>query len=110
MRSSRQLWGQRLTSIGTVASTTEHKLPANGDRDNVPHIMSRDVRISEDDEEGGEAEVEATGILEENASFDEIVVWGHEAIPETESDPYIKSLDEWVSFAETVGSVRPHTR
>ncbi|KAI9724056.1 MAG: hypothetical protein M1812_000774 [Candelaria pacifica] len=94
--------GQRLTSVGIVATTTETKLPENSNRDKISDVSNRDVRMSEDDEDGDEAESEAAKILEENAAFDEIVVWGHEAVPETESDPYIKGMDEWISFAETM--------
>ncbi|KAI9798034.1 MAG: hypothetical protein M1835_005037 [Candelina submexicana] len=89
---------------GTVVGTTEHQLSDNGNMDRVSDVTSKDVRLSEDDKEGDEMEAQDTKVLEENASFDEIVVWGHEAVPETESDPYIRGLDEWIAFAETMHS------
>lgn len=47
------------------------------------------------------AEEEPVKILEEQVLFDEVVLWGHEGIP-NENDPYVKGIEEWISFAETV--------
>ena len=44
------------------------------------------------------------GVLEETGGFDDIMVWGHEALPEGE-DPYVKGLEEWIGFAEKVSVV-----
>lgn len=49
----------------------------------------------EDDEE---PEVK---IMEEQSVFDEIMVWGHEALMD-ESDPYVRGMEEWIGFAEQV--------
>jgi len=54
----------------------------------------------EDDEEP-EVEPE-TKIMEEQSNFDEIIVWGHEALPEDMGDPYVRGTEEWISFAEQV--------
>ncbi|KAI9705532.1 MAG: 3'-5' exonuclease [Candelina mexicana] len=89
---------------GIVVTTTEHQLSDNGNRNRLSDVTSKDVRLCEDDEEGDKLETQDTKVLEENASFDEIVVWGHEAVPETENDPYLRSLDEWIAFAETMHS------
>ncbi len=40
-------------------------------------------------------------IYEEQASFDEFVVWGHEATPEANDDAFI-GAEEWIKFAEQV--------
>lgn len=40
-------------------------------------------------------------ILQEEASFTEVVLWGHESMPD-ENDPYAKGIDEWIGFAEAV--------
>jgi hypothetical protein len=39
--------------------------------------------------------------VEQLACFDEVVVWGHEAVPASD-DTYSKGLREWISFAEAV--------
>ena len=67
---------------GVVLSTTDEVLPKKGE--------------GEDDEE--EPEVK---IMEEQSVFDEIMVWGHEAVMD-EADPYVRGLEEWIGFAEQV--------
>lgn len=47
-----------------------------------------------------EKEVEVK-VLEEQSSFEEIVVWGHESTM-NEEDPYVRGVEEWVGFAEAV--------
>jgi ribonuclease H2 subunit C len=44
---------------------------------------------------------EPVKILEKQATFQEFVVWGHEALPAAD-DPFIKGVEEWIQFAETV--------
>ena len=41
-------------------------------------------------------------ILEEQSEFDEIMLWGHEALPDDIADPYVKGMEEWIAFAEQV--------
>lgn len=43
--------------------------------------------------------------LVELAQFDELLVWGHDQVPEEGSDPVVKSLSEWVAFAGRVNLV-----
>ena len=52
--------------------------------------------LEEDEEEQPEVK-----IMEEQSVFDEIMVWGHEAVMD-ESDPYVRGLEEWIGFAEQV--------
>lgn len=42
------------------------------------------------------------GALETKAEFDEIVIWGHESVADTNSDPYVRGVDEWIKLAEKV--------
>lgn len=44
--------------------------------------------------------------MEEKGAFQEIVVWGHEAVPE-EGDVYVKGMKEWIAFAEAVSIFIP---
>lgn len=50
----------------------------------------------------GEDEEEKVVVVEELADFEEIVVWGHEARPDDLADPYVRGVEEWISFAEQV--------
>jgi len=42
-----------------------------------------------------------TNIMEQQGSFEEIMVWGHEAVP-ADDDVYVKGMQEWIGFAEAV--------
>lgn len=52
----------------------------------------------EEDEEEEEEEVK---VLDEVARFEELVVWGHESVPE-EDNVFVKGVEEWIKFAEAV--------
>jgi ribonuclease H2 subunit C len=54
-------------------------------------------------EEEGRME-EDVKVVEEVAEFEELVVWGHEAVVD-EGDAYVRGVEEWVGFAETVSFV-----
>ncbi|PBP28080.1 RNA exonuclease 4 [Diplocarpon rosae] len=78
---------------GVVAATTDRILP-------VPDPTGASDRPSEaEEEEEPEPEVK---IIEEQASFDEIVVWGHEVLPHGMADPYVRGMEDWIAFAEQV--------
>ncbi|EME78843.1 uncharacterized protein MYCFIDRAFT_168150, partial [Pseudocercospora fijiensis CIRAD86] len=40
--------------------------------------------------------------MEEIGKFEEIVVWGHEMVPDRREDVYCRGLEEWVGLAESV--------
>ncbi|KAH9220140.1 ribonuclease H2, subunit C [Leptodontidium sp. 2 PMI_412] len=54
-------------------------------------------------EEDGEVEIEVK-VLEEQAGFEEIVVWGHEVVPDGMADPYVRGVEDWIAFAEGIHS------
>lgn len=41
-------------------------------------------------------------ISEEAAQFDGVMVWDHGESPDGLSDPYLRGVEEWISFADTV--------
>jgi hypothetical protein len=45
-----------------------------------------------------------TGRLAVLAEFDELVVWGHQSTADATTDPYVRSMDEWVALSDKVGS------
>lgn len=45
-------------------------------------------------------------VMEQKAVFDEIMVWGHEAVPDA-VDVYVKGVEEWIGFAEAVNLSDP---
>ncbi|KAL2022601.1 hypothetical protein VTK56DRAFT_4945 [Thermocarpiscus australiensis] len=44
------------------------------------------------------------GALQIQAEFDEMVVWGHEAIADAAADPYVRGVEEWLAVAEQIHS------
>jgi hypothetical protein len=72
---------------GVVLSTTDRILP-----------KPQPKELDEEDEE----EFNEVKIVEEEATFDEFMIWGHEALPEELADPYVRGMEEWMDFAQTV--------
>ena len=58
----------------------------------------RSLEPADGDEEEPEEPIK---VLEEVATFDNLIAWGHEALPEVD-DPFVKGVDEWIRFAEAV--------
>lgn len=42
------------------------------------------------------------GTMQVTADFDEMVVWGHEAVADAAGDPYVRSIEEWLQVSEKV--------
>lgn len=42
------------------------------------------------------------GTMRVTADFDELVVWGHEAVADAAEDPYVRSMEEWLQVADKV--------
>ena len=69
--------------------------------------------IPREEELGGIADIEEVpepvevAPLQTKACFDEFVVWGHESTADAATDPYVRSIEEWVSFAEQVRRTPP---
>jgi ribonuclease H2 subunit C len=45
-----------------------------------------------------------TMIMEQHATFSDVMVWDHEAVPGGD-DVYVKGMEEWIDFAEAVYSL-----
>ena len=65
----------------------------------------RTVDEDDEDDEEDDEEDEPVKVLEETAVFQEIFVWGHEAVPEADH-PFVRGIEEWIAFADAV-SRRP---
>lgn len=81
---------------GVVVHTTEKLLPQT-QKSNAP--LPNDDTEGDDEDEDQPAEVK---VAEEVASFDEVMVWGHDVLPDESDDPYTKGVAEWIAFAEAV--------
>ncbi|EKD18326.1 uncharacterized protein L3040_004719 [Drepanopeziza brunnea f. sp. 'multigermtubi'] len=94
----RKLHGKTLTLPenyrGVVVSTTERVLPQE-----TPGGEEQG-----DEPEGEREEEPEVKILEEQSGFQEMVVWGHEVLPDGTADPYVRGVEEWIGFAEQIHS------
>ncbi|KAK3065928.1 hypothetical protein LTR53_017880, partial [Teratosphaeriaceae sp. CCFEE 6253] len=59
--------------------------------------VERDEMGDEDDDDDDEAD--EVKVMEEKAIFSELVVWGHEVLPD-DGDECVKGIEEWMAFAE----------
>lgn len=59
--------------------------------------------MEEEMEEEDQVEVKT---LDEVAQFEELVVWGHETVPENDH-VLVKGVEEWIRFAEAVSHSFP---
>lgn len=84
---------------GVVLSTTEMPQAAQ--------VLSGSHSYTSDSQEEGEAEAETEGLMEELADFDEFVIWGHVALPDETTDPYLRAIEEYTAFAEAVCIINP---
>ena len=69
---------------------------------------------NQEDEESAEEDKieEPIGMLEEQGSFDNLIVWAHERVVDND-DVFVRGVEEWTTFAEAVSvpdCVRPLPR
>ncbi|KAJ6141627.1 ribonuclease H2 subunit C [Penicillium chermesinum] len=77
---------------GVVATPTDRVLPKS-----PPKNQDADIEIVEPEE--------PVKVLETQGTFENMVVWGHEIIPASD-DTFVKGVEEWIRFAETVSGLR----
>ncbi|KAI0445770.1 ribonuclease H2, subunit C [Xylaria telfairii] len=44
------------------------------------------------------------GAMKGRATFDELLIWGHESTSDSSADPYVRGMEEWIAFAEEIHS------
>ncbi|KAI5861601.1 ribonuclease H1 small subunit [Durotheca rogersii] len=78
---------------GSVVEKSEAKKPKTDEG------AMEDVVAEEDFEDALDV-----GAMQGRAAFDELTIWGHESTTDAHEDPYVRSMEEWVSFAEQIHS------
>ncbi|KAI1000295.1 hypothetical protein K3495_g7901 [Podosphaera aphanis] len=53
------------------------------------------------EDEGVKSEIQ---ILQEQSEFDDIMVWGHEVLPDETTDQFVLGIDEWIPFSQQIHS------
>ncbi|KAI4867967.1 ribonuclease H1 small subunit [Hypoxylon rubiginosum] len=79
---------------GSVVEKSEPKKP-----EKTQEEMVEDVEMQDDQDEQPEM-----GVMQGKATFDELMVWGHESLVDSNEDPYLRGVEEWISFAEQIHS------
>lgn len=92
---------------GLVLQKTSKALPVKPEVPTAEELRAlEEGDMNGDDEEmlgGGRDEEVEVKMLEQQAEFDEMIIWGHEAPPDGAEDVYVRGVEEWVAFAEAVG-------
>ncbi|CAD0039483.1 unnamed protein product [Aureobasidium pullulans] len=70
----------------------------------LPPTITPSTSTSLEDEEdaSSSSSTPETKILQEVATFDKIVVWGHEVQPDGQEDVYVRGVSEWIGLATAV--------
>jgi ribonuclease H2 subunit C len=91
----RKLRGKKLALPGAyqgvVSQKTDKKLVAKPSMP-LPGVEAEDANAPK--------EVD-TMIMEQHATFTDVMVWDHETVPDGD-DVYVKGMEEWIGFAEAV--------
>ena len=82
-----------------VAKSTDQYLPQSIQSQSGPTFtaVDSDIEIEEEEEEPPEP----VRILDQVSTFDEVIVWGHDRLPDSD-DPFVKGIEEWISFAKAI--------
>ncbi|TIA55718.1 ribonuclease H1 small subunit [Aureobasidium pullulans] len=73
----------------------------------LPPTITPSTSTSLEDEEDASSSLSSTPetkILQEVATFDKIVVWGHEVQPDGQEDVYVRGVSEWIGLATAMNS------
>ncbi|XDG09903.1 hypothetical protein ABKA04_009518 [Annulohypoxylon sp. FPYF3050] len=81
---------------GTIVEKSEPKKPEKSSNDEE---MTEVIEIEDDSDDQLE-----TGAMKGKATFDELMVWNHESLANSSEDPYLRGMEEWISFAEQIHS------
>ncbi|KAI0402749.1 ribonuclease H2, subunit C [Xylaria palmicola] len=76
--------------------------------DAKPEASTKHDLVDEDEEAADNQEDQLeVGAMKRKASFDELVIWGHESTSDSSVDPYVRGMEEWIEFAEKIHSTKP---
>ncbi|KAF2180062.1 ribonuclease H1 small subunit, partial [Zopfia rhizophila CBS 207.26] len=82
---------------GAILHITDKDLPSSN-----PNISANGDDERMDDEEERENQRVEVKVAEKVGTFDEVVVWEHGSLVGGSEDCYVRGLDEWVEFAESM--------
>lgn len=91
---------------GVVAESTDRYLPQPLKPTSVPTYttIDDDLEIEDADDEEGEDDDEPSEpvrLLQQVSTFSQVVVWGHDAVPDAD-DSFVKGVQDWIAFAHAL--------
>ncbi|KAF7870013.1 hypothetical protein EAF04_004797 [Stromatinia cepivora] len=72
---------------------------------------AEDERLGDEDEEGddGEEKDVETKMVDEEGTFDDLMVWGHECLVDASGDMVVRGIEEWVGWASAIHDCEDET-
>ena len=90
---------------GYYGSVVEKSEPKNSKKPSNQEEMAEVIEIQDDSDDQLE-----TGAMQGKATFDELMIWNHESLANSSEDPYLRGMEEWISFAEQVCQPLPSSQ
>ncbi|KAI2472441.1 ribonuclease H1 small subunit [Annulohypoxylon bovei var. microspora] len=84
---------------GYYGSIVEKSEPKKSEEPKNEGDMVEVIEIQDDSDDQLE-----TGAMQGKATFDELMIWNHESLADSSEDPYLRGMEEWISFAEQIHS------
>ncbi|RVX74228.1 hypothetical protein B0A52_02060 [Exophiala mesophila] len=91
---------------GVVAESTDRYLPQPAHHTSVPRYttIDDDIEIEEadqDEDDEDDEPPEPVRLLQQASTFSDVVVWGHDAVPDAD-DSFVKGVQDWIAFAQAL--------
>ncbi|KAI8632010.1 ribonuclease H2, subunit C [Xylariaceae sp. FL1651] len=84
---------------GSVVERTDPKPETPSSEERI-----EDVEVTENSEDRLEV-----GAMKGKATFDDLMIWGHESTSDSSADPYVRGMEEWIAFAQEIHSYSTET-
>jgi Ribonuclease H2 non-catalytic subunit (Ylr154p-like) len=84
-------------SLGAIVRTTERVLPQGSKESD----LAQADEDSDDEVQALDDIPETVKVLDSAAEFKEVIVWAHDQLPD-DNDSFLKSVEEWLSFAAAI--------
>lgn len=96
-------------AIRVICSSSQHVYSRHVSNTNSGHVLEatdeelphREQSISQNDDTGEEK----INIFKGLTTFEEITIWEHDATPDESTDGVIRTIEEWIGFANKVSSL-----
>ena len=92
-----------MTVAGVIVQSSDRMLSTAVENKSRNTLSEQPSPQRIEDEDSADEEAEQVMVLEKIATFEELVVWGHENVPKKD-DVFVRTMEEWIGFAEAMHS------